>query len=63
MTLLHNNLQVRLPLASLKRKKTLTKVITKMWETKSLQSNLMPDSVEKYIKASDFIKALIEARK
>ena len=34
-----------------------------VWETESVQTNKMPEHIEKYIKSSDFIKALIEARK
>ena len=37
--------------------------MTSVWETESVQTNKMPDHIEKYIKSSDFIKALIEARK
>jgi hypothetical protein len=37
-----------------------------MWETASISGNSVhgvPECIEKYLKASDFIKALIEARK
>ena len=37
--------------------------MTSVWETESVQTNKMPNHIEKYIKSSDFIKALIEARK
>ena len=66
MLLLHYNIQVKLPTAKLKRSRTFKKVLTKMWETASISANsahAVPECIEKYLKASDFIKALIEARK
>ena len=38
-------------------------MMSTVWETESVQSSKMPDYIDKYIKSSDFIKALIEARK
>lgn len=63
MILVQNLIQVRLPIAKLKKATTLRKVMTKIWETDSVQTNQVPEYFEKYIKSSDFIKALIEARK
>ena len=63
MTLVHNQIQVRLPISNLKKATTLRKVMSTVWETESVQTNKMPEHIEKYIKSSDFIKALIEARK
>ena len=37
--------------------------MTSLWEKESVETNKMPDHIEKYIKSSDFIKALVEARK
>ena len=47
----------------MKKATTVRKVITSLWEKESVETNKMPDHIEKYIKSSDFIKALIEARK
>ena len=63
MILVHNQIQVRLPMVNLKKATTLRKVMSNVWETESVQTSKMPDYIEKYIKSSDFIKALIEARK
>lgn len=66
MLLLHNRIQVNLPTAKLKRSRTFKKVLTRMWENASVQGSSLsnvPECIEKYLKASDFIKALIEARK
>ena len=63
MTLVHNHIQVRLPIAKLKKSTTLKKMMSSVWEAESVMTARIPDHIEKYIKASDFIKALIEARK
>ena len=63
MILVHNQIQVRLPMVNLKKATTLRKVMSNVWETESVQTSKMPDYIEKYIKSSDFIKAMIEARK
>lgn len=47
----------------MKRNVTLKKLMTHIWETNSVHTQKMADHLEKYIKASDFMKALIEARK
>ena len=63
MTLVKNQIQIRLPIQNLKKATTLRKMMSTVWETESVQSSKMPDYIDKYIKSSDFIKALIEARK
>lgn len=62
MTLLHSNMQVSLPIMKIKPAKTLRRVLTNIWEGESNTTNA-PEYIEKYLKASDFIKALIESRK
>jgi hypothetical protein len=43
---------------------TYKKIMSKIWEQETLkQSSNMPNYIEKYLKASDFLKALIEARR
>jgi len=65
MILLHYRIQVKIPTAKIKQTRTYKKVLSKMWENASVSaaSNTIPDCIEKYLKASDFVKALIEARK
>lgn len=63
MTLCQFNVQVRLLIAKMKRATTLKKLATRMWTKQSIQSQKMPEFIEKYIKVSDFVKALIESRK
>ena len=65
MTLLHFNIQVQLPITKSKSQTTLRKVVTKLWEENSMstQWDKMPEGYEKYLKASDFLKALIESRR
>lgn len=67
MLLLHYSIQVKLPTAKLKRSRTFKKVLSRMWETATISGTSInagvPECIEKYLKASDFIKALIEARK
>jgi hypothetical protein len=65
MILLHYRIQVKIPLAKIQKSRTLNKMLSKVWETGSVstKSNGIPDCIEKYLKASDFVKALVEARK
>lgn len=63
MTLCQYNVQVRMPISKIKRAKTMKKVVTKLWTINSVYSTKMPDFIEKYLKVSDFVKALIESRR
>ena len=63
MTLCQYNVQVRMPISKIKRAKTMKKVVTKLWTINSVHSTKMPDFIEKYLKVSDFVKALIESRR
>jgi len=37
-------------------------MITSVWETASVQTENMPVHLEKYIKASDFLKSLLQGK-
>ena len=66
MILLHYRIQVKIPTAKIKRTRTLNKVLTKIWENASVSAQSaagVPECIEKYLKASDFVKALVEARR
>lgn len=63
MTLIQFNVQVRMLISKMKRAKTIKKVVTKFWTINSIHSQKMPDFIEKYLKASDFVKAVIESRR
>ena len=52
-----------MPISKMKPTKTLKRVLTNIWEQDSNITTSIPDYIEKYLKASDFIKALIESRK
>lgn len=52
-----------MPISKMKRAKTMKKVVTKLWTINSIHSTKMPDFIEKYLKVSDFVKALIESRR
>jgi hypothetical protein len=66
MILLHYRIQVKIPTAKIKRTRTLNKVLTQIWENASVSAQIatgVPECIDKYLKGSDFVKALVEARK
>jgi hypothetical protein len=63
LTLLHHNVQVRLTMGGAARALTYKRLMSKIWEQESVRvSSSMQNYIEKYVKASDFLKALVEAR-
>jgi hypothetical protein len=64
MILLFYRIQVKIPTTKLKRNPTLNKMLTRVWTGSfSNKSSGIPECIEKYLKASDFVKALVDARK
>lgn len=64
MILLYFRIQVKIPTIKIKRSRTLNKMLSRVWTGSiSNKSSGIPECIEKYLKASDFVKALVDARK
>jgi len=64
MVLIYYRIQVKIPTKKIKRNRTLNRMLSRVWTgLMSKEGSNIPECIEKYLKASDFVKALVDARK